>query len=366
MQPIGGGGYTSEEVLAVLRGPARQWSFRYELLDSQNNKLADLDNVLGCEVSQNFLAIIKRTATFLIAAQGNINFQADRLRPWVRLKMPDGGFREWPQGVFLPSSPTRYTDTTGTVYREVDAYDQLLVFEDDKVVDRFSVAEDSVVTDEVSTILGNITKNITPSASTLPVDREWPPGTSKLAIINDLLRLINYESLSFDALGRAVVRPYKATHLRPSEFTYRDTVDSVIFPEMERERDLFDIPNRWVLVVSEPDLDPIVGVYTNDNLASPTSTVARDRVIVDFREQEEAVDQLTLDARAERLAFEASQVYEAVEFESGLMPFHDTNDVYTLGYTRLGFDAKFSEHRWSMPFEAGGRMKHRARRVVAV
>ena len=366
MQPIGGNGFTSQEVLDVLRGPVQQWSFRYELLNSQNVKLGNLDNIVECEVEQNFLAVIKRTARFLIAAQGAINFQSDRIRPWARLKMPNGSFREWPQGVFLLASPSRRTDKTGTVFREVDAYDQLLVYEDDKVTDRFSVAENSSVTDEVSALLGPIAKNLTPSPATMPYDREWVPGTSKLTIINDLLRLINYESLSFDAMGVAVARPYQAPHVRASEFTYRDNEHSVMLPEVERERDLFSIPNRWVLVVSEPDLAPIVGVYTNDSPGSPTSTIARDRVIVDFREQEEAVDQSTLDARAERLAFEASQVYEAVEFRTGLMPFHDSNDVYNLGYSKLGFDTKFAEHRWSLPFNAKGEMKHRARRVVSI
>ncbi|MFO7736974.1 MAG: hypothetical protein R6V46_00735, partial [Desulfatiglandaceae bacterium] len=66
------------------------------------------------------------------------------------------------------------------------------------------------------------------------------------------------------------------------------------------------------------------------------------------------------------LAFNASQIYEAVEFKTGLAPYHSHNDVYTVAHPALGVDAKYSEHTWEMPLSAGGEHKHRIRRVVVI
>lgn len=366
MQPIANNGYTAEEVLAALRAPTRTWSFRYELLDSDNKLIEELSNVLSASVEQNALAEIKRTAKFRIKAEGNIDYLSDRIKPYVRLGMPDGGHVEWPQGVFLLSSPTRQTTATGSVIREIDAYDQLLVLQDDKVTDRYTVNEGASYVDAINTLLSGFDKNVAPKSDTLPAARDWAPGTSKLAIINELLGAINYESLFFDADGVAIARQYRSPQSRASEFEYVTDSKSIVFQEASEELDIYSVANRWVLVVSEPDQTPLVSTYTNDNPASPTSTVNRGRTIVDFRESENASNQATLDAKAERLAFNASQIYQAVEFETGLTPFHETNDVYRLNFSDLNINSKYSEHKWSMELTSGARVKHRARRVINI
>lgn len=347
----------------------RRFTFRYELLDASNSKLADLDTVVSCTVEQNWLADIKRKANFRIRDTGGIDWLSNRIKPWVRLHLPpygDDDWVEWPQGVFLLSTPTRATDDTGAVFRDVEGYDGLQVYADDKVTDRYTVAAGVAYTTAVSTLLGSVPKNVTLSSATLPTDKEWEPGTAKLAIINDLLSAVNYESLSFDENGVAVVRPYTSPQDRAEEYTYADDDDSLILPDVEQELDLFAVPNRWVLVVSDPDRASLTSSYTNTDPASPTSTVRRGRTIVDFRTEQDAADQAALDAKTARLAFEASQVYEAISFETGMMPVHSGNDVYRITFGPLAVNAKYSEHTWSMDLRVGATMRHRARRVVTV
>lgn len=234
-------------------------------------------------------------------------------------------------------------------------------------VDDLSIVGGVKYTDEINTLLGStVTKNITPSTKTLPTVKEWDPGTTKLVIINDLLSALNYESLSFDENGVAIIQPYVSPSDRSPEFTYRDDELSVMYPEVMQELDLFSIPNRWVLTVSDPDRDAMTAVYTNTDPASPTSTIRRARTIVDFRTEQDAADQSVLEEKVERLAFEASQIYEAIEFETGIMPMHSGNDVYNIIYDPLAINAKYTEHTWSIDLDAGTTMKHRARRVVSV
>jgi hypothetical protein len=359
------------EVLAVLRGDYgfRRFSFRYELLDAGNVYIQDLDNVTACTIDQNWLADIKRVARFSITETGVIDFLSDRIKPYIRTWIPPYGAKDYvehPQGVFLLSSPNRNSDAQDRVTRSVDAYDGLQVFTDDKVSTRYTVAAGTVVTTAISTILGSIPKNIAPSTKTLSAAKEWEPGTSKLKIINELLDFLNYESLSFDEDGNAVVRAYRDPTTRAEEFTYGYGADGLVIPNVDQELDLFDIPNAFTLVVSDPDKAAMTSTYINSSPSSPTSTVRRQRTITDYRLEEDAADQATLDAKVARIAFEASQVYEAVDFGTALMPMHSGNDVYRLVYPSLAVNTKYTEQTWSLELKSGAVMKHRARRVVSV
>lgn len=365
-----------EEILAALRGMSgsRRFAFRYRLLNASGAVEEEhLDNVLGGSVSQNWLADIKRTATFTMRERGGIDFLSDRIQPVVRLLLPPFGpldFVDYPQGVFLLTTPSRAASAAGVVTREVQGYDQLQVYSDDLLADRYTVAQGAVVTTAVATLLASVLvpprTRITPHTGTLTAAKEWEPGTSKLRVINDLLGMINYESLSFDEDGVAVVVPYRSPGERAEEYVYADDHQGLVMPDAGQELDLFAVANRWVLVVSEPDQPPLVATYTNSDPASITSTVRRQRIITDYRTEQEATDLTTLEAKAARLAVEASQVYEAVSFKTGLMPLHSGNDVYRINLRSLAVNAPYAEQSWTMPLKAGAEMTHLARRVITV
>lgn len=361
--PSYGNAYSGIDVI-VPAAPAtdRHLSFRYELLDSSNVHKGWLDEVMSASVANNALADIKRTARLKMLDNPDIDWLADRVKPWVDLN--DDAH---PQGVFLLSSPKRHHEK-GIVTRDVEAYDQGVVLRDDKVEDRYTVAAATNYISAARTLLesaGIVEMNLTPTDKVLPAGREWDPGTSKGRIINDLLAAINYRSLYFDSAGAAVAEPYISPADAAPRHLYATDQDSLIMPGAEEELDLFGIANKWVLYTSEPDLPSLVSVYANSNPNSPTSTVSRGRTIVDFR-QVEAADQAILDARAERLAFEASQVYTAVDFTTAIAPDHGDADVIDFIHDGLGVSARYAEHTWSLSLKVGAEMKHRIRRVVTV
>ncbi len=369
MQSLARNGYTAEQVKAALHSDTVMLTFRYDLLDKVNAFKKRLDNVLAGSVAYNALADIKRTARFLVEDDGTIDFLSDRIKPWVRVLMLDGGWVEFPQGVFLLTTPPRKVDSAGVITRDVEAYDLLQVLADDKVTERYTVIAGTNYIAAVRAVLdgaGLHDQNLNPTTKTLPADRDWDLGTPKLKIINDLLGAIAYRSLWMDENGCAVAQPYVSPSDRAPEYDYRDDDKSVIFPEAEQGLDPFGIPNQWILTVSEPDRPPLRSVYTNTNPNSTTSTVSRGRTITDPLRQVEAADQASLDDQAARLAFEASQVFEEVALETGIMPFHSDSDVFTLRFSALGINAKYSETEWSMDLKAGARMKHYIRRVVDV
>lgn len=357
-----------KDALAFKRG-SRNLSFRYDLLDSANNLLGPLSSVISGKVANSSLADIKRTATFRLLDDGAVNFMNQRIKPWVTLAMPDGGKVEWPQGVFLLSTPKRTMVSGMYVTRDVEAYDQLQVLSDDKAPSRYTVASGAKYTDAILAIVSTLEGmqvNVTPSALTLPAALEWAPGTPYLRIVNDLLGAINYESATFDQNGVFIAKPYVSPASRPATFTYATDRTSVIGGDIDQTLDLFAVPNKWVLVVSEADQSPLRSEYTNTAPSSPTSTVSRGRTILDFRTGVTAANQATLDGLAQRAAFDASQVFEVIEYKTALMPFHGDSDVFNIGIAGLGVSSPYSETHWEFDLSVGAMMTHSVRRIVNV
>ncbi len=372
MQSLAVNGYAAADVLYALRGVRgrREWAFRYELLSSTNAKVGDLTNVAAGAVEHSALAEIKRTAKFIVRDDGSINFMSQRIKPWARIKMWDGGYAEWPLGVFLLTTPTRKVDIAGVNSREIEAYDQTIVLQEDTVLDRYYIAGNALVTDSILELfqntLGINAWNITASTYRLPVGIDWDPGTPKYTIINDLLALINYNSLWFDGSGVAQVAPYALPSVRASEFDYYTDDVSVILPDATETLDLYKQPNRWVLIVSEADRPPLRSVISNNNATSPTSIVNRGRTITSVTTDETAINQAVLDAKAQKVREEASMIFQEVEFETGLMPFHANLDIYNFLYEGMVTTGKFVEVEWGMDLEQGASMKHKIRRTVSV
>lgn len=361
-------GYTKQQVMDILhmKKGAREVKYRYDLLDVNNKKKKTLTTVISATVSMAAFADIKRVATFEIADDIDIDWLSDRIRPVYMLRV-DETWLEWPLGVFLLETSTQSNSNVNI--REVEAYDLSKILIDDKLDSRLTIASGTSYTTAIKTILNNagITNiNIEASDKTLPTAREFEPGSAKLSVINKLLSEINYTQLYVDGYGAFTAGVYRSPSVRHSEYEYKDDELSVIKPGTVYELDLFNIPNKWVVVASNPESEPLTSTYTNDNPLSITSTVNRGRTIVDFRTIDNIADQDSLDAYVDRIAFNASQSYSYAEFITANMPHHSYNDVITLTSGSLGISGKYSETGWSMDLRVGGEMTHSVRMVVNI
>lgn len=369
MLPLARNGYTASQVDAALHAPVREIHFRYDLLDDTNTFKKTLTTVTGGSVDYDTTQQIKRTAQFTLQDDGSINYLSDRIKPWARLLMPDGGFAEFPLGVFLLSTPPRQADDALVVTRQIDGYDQLQVLVDDKVTDRYTVDAGTKYTDAIKSVLqsaGFTDMNITDDPRTLPAALDWKIGTDKLTIVDDLGSPINYRELWIDENGVPIGQPYMTPDQRTPEYTYQDDSNSVTFPQVQQSLDLFNVPNKWVCVVTETDRAVITSTYINSNADSPTSTVNRGRTIVKYVTVSNAPDQISNDTYAQNLAYQDSQIYEQVTLPTAIMPFHSDRDVFTVKFSALGISDKFEETAWSFPLQAGGQMSHTVQKTVSI
>ncbi len=354
-----------QDVIQQLHGN-REISFRYDLLNYNELKIGELTS-LGGNLGLSSLAQIKR--------KGNFNFKENELKDvdWLNDKIQPvfilNRKQEFPLGVFMISSPSRSLKRK-QIYRQVECFDTSMVLLEDKFDTRYRIVKNTNYVTAITQIIGSagIWKiNIPSIGVTLNNDREFEIGTSKLDAVNELLQEINYTSVWVDELGNFTASPYILPNDRVVEYTYKNDNMSIIVPDTATEEmDLFSVPNKWVVVATNPETDPLVSRYTNNNAGSITSVVNRRRVIVDFREVDNIASQQILDDYTRRIAYEASNVYGKFIFDTALMPHHSYLDALYCEHTDLGISNKYIETSWEMELKAGGKMSHSVRRVIRI
>jgi hypothetical protein len=342
----------------------REISFRYDLLNYNETKIGELTS-LGGNLGLNSLAQIKRKGNFQFkeAELNDVDWLNDKVQPVFILNRE----HEFELGVFMISSPTRSLRKK-SIFRNVECFDTSLVLLEDKFDTRYRVIKGTNYTTAITQIIGSagIWKiNIPFLDAKIKTDREFEIGTSKLEAVNYLLQEINYTSIWVDELGNFTANPYILPNDRIVEYSYKNDDMSIILPDTSVEEiDLFSVPNKWVVVATNPETESLVSKYTNDNGGSPTSTVNRRRTIVDFREVDDIANQSILDDYVRRIAYEASNVYGKFIFDTAIMPHHSYMDALFCEHTDLGINNKYIETSWEMDLRAGGKMRHSARRVI--
>ncbi len=357
-------GYSQQELNRALLAPtgARKVDFCFDLL-RDGAKVCSLD-ATG-QIFFNRFADIKRTARFTIEEDSRINWLTDLVKPSMRLWMGDG-WAQFPLGVFVLSTPTRIW-RNGRVYYEVQAYDQSVILQEDCLTSRLFIAAQTPYIQAVSSVLYSAGLNqvmADSNQSVLPRDCEFEIGTSKLQVVNTLLSQINFQSISVDEDGIFCLRKYTSPSAAQTTYQYTSGQLSVLGTEVLCEQDLYNTPNVFIAVVSNPENDEALqSVYVNDNPTSPLSTVQRGRRIVSPIYKPDMVEsQEALDAIVQRIAHENSQVYEIVTFQTPLMPMHSEAEVLYIDHPNA--QGVYVESAWEMPLHAGAAMVHRARRLT--
>ena len=365
MTNLAQGGYTHEEVLKRLEGD-RMIDFRFELLDRNERKLKDLDNVSGSirfDSSQEIMG----TGSFIVEETAGVDFKETdlRIRP-VFMLLTEHGWLKYPLGIYIMSSPERQTQNCG-IYQNIDCYDYSTILREDKIRERLFIASGSNYVREVRNLINGagIKKiNIETSVLMARENIEFEIGTSKLEVINALLTAINYEPLHFNGNGYAVSRRYVEPVNRRTEHSYRTDDKSLIKAGAKQSLDMYNVPNIFVRYTDDPDGEELRSEYVNDSAGSKISTVNRGRNVVDIESVDDIADQETLDALVRRIAIEKSQTYDTITIPTGLMPHHVYRYCIFVNETTLGVGNKYIEYAWEMELSVGGTMTHTLKRVV--
>lgn len=367
MKEISINGYSKQKVLDVLQAKdgIRETQFKYFLLDNKDNPKWELNNVLAGSVNYIADADINATANFSMQEDNTIDFFKDRIQPWQYIKMSDEEWIGWSLGIYLLNSPNRQYNHGG-IYRDIECYDKVQVLSDSKLSSRLLLKKGWNYTDEITKLIlsaGEKKINIVHSNLNLTSDREFEIGTSKLEIINILLKELNYYSIRANEQGYYVSMPYISPSERDIEYTFKSDKGDVVFDDMNDEIDYFNVANEFVVYSSNPDTAPLRSVYINSNPLSPTSTISRGRKITDVYEIDNIADQTILDAYTKKRALEQSNIDNIIRFNSISLPIFTFKDILEIEHNNIG---KAELLEWNYNLEAGARMSLKARKVVEI
>jgi hypothetical protein len=376
----------------VLYG-SRSTSYRYELLAHDPNTGQDtlsgfLDGVQGGNLQWSYTAAVKGAGTFRVtdlsvAAPGmtrvsDVNLVTTRIRPVLVID----GLPEIPLGAFVVTEAPEQWDGEGRTV-SVGVLDKCAVLDQD-ATDSFYVAP---VGQPILQIVAGVVQGCgetiaVPATETtgLAASRVWDPGTSKLEIVNELLKTLGYNSLWADGQGNLKATANVLPANRPIRYDIldmdRELVDgpqSVYKPSWNRDKDYYGIPNRVVAVGqgSGSDDPPPAGVWTNEDPASPYSFQARGRWITHVLDGVDVPDgsvadqtaALTARARASLIAMSAPQA--AVEVTHLPLPLA-VGDVLRFASAPAGIDGRHIVTTLRLDLKSTGLMSSTLQEVVSL
>lgn len=163
-----------------------------------------------------------------------------------------------------------------------------------------------------------------------------------VSFVKDLITDAKYE-LALDELGRILFNPIQELKSLQPIYTYTDDDDSILYPEITTNHDIFGIPNVVEVNYYSEKLKECVTVrVVNNNENSPISTVNRGREIIymdsatniiDYADREYLITQLT--DYANKLLKTISSVQFTVTYTHGYNG-SQLGDCVRLNYVRAG------------------------------
>ncbi|WP_069999450.1 hypothetical protein [Cellulosilyticum sp. I15G10I2] len=336
----------------------RAIDFKYHLLDKNNNLIKPLFNIESCTITYSSLFTLKSTANLKMKNDNSIDFMNDRIKVICRLNNID-----YPLGIYIITSPNK-DKNEDLIYRDIYAYSPIVLLQRDKMQTRYFLPQGSNIIAEVKRLLGTHSYNIEEGTFISAINKEFEVGTPIIEIINDLLSSINYTSLYVDVNGVFSAKKYVLPSDRNIEIEYKEGKGSILHKTVREDMDLFNIPNIFIRYTNNPNINPpLIARYENNRVDSLTSTV-NTSPNVDAQEVVDVVDINVLQDICKKDAYNASQIYSHLEFESAINPVHSYLNCLYVKYGDI--DNKYIETSWEIECRVGGRMKHIARRVVNI
>lgn len=251
-------------------------SFEYYIVDPITwGNLSKLNNVKSCSV--NFDDSDGTLGSATIDCEDFINESYIRVYLVVN---QNGVIEKIPFGTFLAQTPSIGFDGKSQGV-SLDAYTPLIELKEKPPPIGFTVMKGANIMDTASELCReNMRAPVIAGSNSATLFSDFTASSEDtwLTYISDLLANAKYK-FGLDDMGRVLFPPEQEIESLQPVWTYSDDDNSILYPAVNTDRDLYSIPNV-VEVVYSANNQTFYSRVVNDDPDSPVSTVARGREIV--------------------------------------------------------------------------------------
>ena len=344
-----------------LRKSPRRERYRVDLMTNRDGTTGHLDGVsqVSLEFSSSDDGVLSSGGSLNLDDRGQgIDWLNARCQPWASVNGVS-----WPLGVYLMSAPVEQHSSTGRSW-EVTLKDKLSILDEDSVPETYALDSGANVVSSVRQVIedaGESNHSISADPRVLSGPLAWPTGTSRLTIVQDLLRLINFAPLRADGWGAYVGSPFVDPQSRGLAYYFEEGQSAIHLPSFQVTRDVAGIPNRLIGVSSQSS-GGLVVTADNNEPGSPYSIPSRGRVIA-RSEDFDATDIDTLAGLVVRRMQELMAPASVVEFSHAVVSLEVGSVVR---FTSDGVSLDGAVLSTSVSLAAGQTMKTKIQEVVRV
>lgn len=234
-----------------------------------------LDNVKSCSITRD------SEAETLGSAIIDITESVGECYIRVYLVTIQNGVQEkHPLGTFLVQTPSSSYD--GRLRNvSMDAYTPLIELKENPPPFGYSIPKNENIMDVAYSLCREHMRGPVVKASCeTPLYNDFVANANDtwLTFLADLISNAKY-TFDLDEMGRVLFAPKQELDALRPIWTYEDGEDSIMYPEIDMDHDLYGIPNVVEVIYSKGGYFYYARVV-NDDPNSPTSTVSRGREIV--------------------------------------------------------------------------------------
>ena len=252
-----------------------QQTFEYYLVDPNTWKdTKKLDTVKSCKIDRDSEAETLGSAT--IDIEGNLGECYIRV---YLVTIQNGVTEKHPLGTYLIQTPSSKMDGK-TQSVSADAYTPLLELKENPPPLGYSILEGANIMEMAYSLTRDNVRApvVKPSCdATLYYNFVANIQDTWLSFNRDLMSNAKY-SYTLDEMGRILFAPQQDTASLQPVWTYDDGNSSILYPDLDLDRDIYGVPNVVEVIYSHGN-----GYYysrvVNDDPNSPISTVNRGREI---------------------------------------------------------------------------------------
>lgn len=286
---------------------------------------------LDGKVTANGNNTIKTALTLSTLEPGYIVPYTSVVAPIITLEDIEGAVERYQVGLYITTPPKQTHRQTHSV-GQLEGRGLEWVLDNDYFGTSYSLAAGTNYIAAAIAIIAakGLRYSIPASTLTLPAAKTWGPDVSKLDIINDLLNGAGYYTLWADRYGVLKSVPYFELASAHPALQLFSGEGSLVIDAVEQEGIYETLANKVIVYKENTQGSSIRVTRTNNDPASPVSTVTLGRTITRVIKDSNIADTATAQAIARRAIEEAASYTNKLKVTTMPVPDRELHEVYDL------------------------------------